>query len=96
MPPPKSLSATLDEARDLSTESKHVLSVMDPAHGDVKTVWNPENEDEVKAARETFDRMKAKGYAAFRVKKDGEKAELMRAFDPEAAAIIMAPGIRGG
>jgi hypothetical protein len=92
----KGLSEVIEEAVATSTPQKHVMSTMHPDHGDVKTVWDPESEEEVRIARKNFDDMKAKGYSAFRVKKSGEKAELMHTFDPEAAAIILAPPIRGG
>jgi hypothetical protein len=64
--------------------------------GDVKTIWDSENEDEVSAARKTFDDMRAKGYAAFKAKRDGSKGELIRKFDPEAESIILAPPLQGG
>jgi len=35
--------------------------------GDTKVIWDPDNKDEVKAAREQFDTLKAKKFLAFRV-----------------------------
>jgi hypothetical protein len=67
-----------------------------PTGGDVKVVWDSENADEVELARVQFDRALAKGMAAFRVTRKGEKGEQIRRFDPEAEAIIMAPALRGG
>jgi hypothetical protein len=65
--------------------------------GDVKTIWNPKNADEVENARKTFNDMKKKGYLAFKVAKDGEKGEQMTEFDPDAAKmILMVPAFQGG
>ena len=64
--------------------------------GDVKHIWQRGNEDEVEAARAMFDSLKAKGFSAFRVDDEGEKAELMRKFDPKAGKMIMVPQIAGG
>lgn len=64
--------------------------------GDTKLIWDGGNQDEVDAARETFKRLKGKGYAAYAVKKDGEKGKVVTEFDPEAEKIIMAPAVVGG
>jgi hypothetical protein len=72
------------------------LAVMDHT-GDMKIIWSSDNEDEVAQARKTFDDMRAKGYAAYRVEgKKGEKGEVIREFDPAAEKIIMAPAMVGG
>lgn len=80
------------------------LTIVDPSHqmavldrtGDKKTVWDASKPEEVEAVREEFDRLTAKGWTAFRVKKDGGKGEKITKFDPEAEAIIMVPRIVGG
>ena len=72
------------------------LSVMDPHEGDLKFTWDPANEAEVQEVKRTFDKMRSKGFYGYRVKKDGTKSEVIREFDPEAAAIIMAPQVAGG
>lgn len=77
-------------------DTEHALRVMDSQAGDIKTTWDPDNDDEVDAAERMFDKMKAKGFAAYRVDKEGDQAGLMHAFDPNARAIIMAPPIAGG
>ena len=61
--------------------------------GDKQLSWNPEDEDEVKAARKKFNEMKLKGYTAYRItgKDDEEDDELISEFDPSAASIVMAP-----
>lgn len=65
--------------------------------GDTKVIWDSENEDEVEAARATFDRLiKEKGFAAFKVDKKGEAAGPMRSFDPDAEKVILVPPLQGG
>ena len=77
-------------------EGMHELAVMDPT-GDTKTIWDPNNEDEVAEAKGTFDRLKAKGFAAFRVTgPKGEQGEILREFDPKAGRMIMIPALAGG
>lgn len=64
--------------------------------GDLKVIWNPDNEDEIDAARDQFDRLIKKGYKAFSVKKDGNQGKEIKTFDEEAGKIIMTPGLVGG
>lgn len=81
------------------------LRVLDKEAGDLKINWDPDNPDEVSAAREQFDKLVGKKitisdrkykYAAYSVKKDGEKNKKIAAFDPEAALIIIAPDVEAG
>lgn len=70
---------------------------MDPQAGDVKKIWDPENEDEVEDARRSFNDLKAKGYAAFEVGITGKKTtRQIREFDPDVGKMILAPVPRGG
>lgn len=71
------------------------MCVMDQT-GDTRTIFDPNNPDEVDVARETFKSLKKKGYIAYSVKKDGEKGEVMTEFDANAGKIILAPPLRGG
>jgi hypothetical protein len=64
--------------------------------GDTKIIWDPENADEVETARQTFDKLRKKGYAAYSVKKNGDKGEVIREFDPNAEKLILAPQMVGG
>jgi hypothetical protein len=64
--------------------------------GDTKTIWDPENEEEVEIARETFDRLTKKGYNAFNVDAKGKKSTRMEKFDPSAGKIILTPPVVGG
>lgn len=74
---------------------KHYLAVMG-REGDMKTMWSKNNPDEVRHARDTFKDLISKGFTAFRVDADGEKAGQMREFDPEAEKVILVPAIAGG
>lgn len=71
------------------------LSVLDRT-GDTKLIWDSAQDDEVEAARRTFNDLKAKGYLAYSVNKKGDKGEVMKKFDPDAERIIMAPALVGG
>jgi hypothetical protein len=73
----------------------HELAVLDHT-GDTKTVWDSDNADDVENARETFDRLRAKGHVIYNVKKDGEKGEVMAKFDKRAEKMIAVPRIVGG
>lgn len=71
------------------------LKIMD-GRGDTRVMWDPSRPDEVKAAKKTFDELRAKRYNAYSVAKKGEKGEMIREFDPEAGKIILAPPMAGG
>lgn len=69
---------------------RNVMSILDMT-GDTKVIWDPKSPVEVEAARQQFNTLKAAGYLAFSVKKDGEKGVRIKEFDPEAEKIIMSP-----
>lgn len=86
----------LDEHFTEVPEGKHALAIIDET-GDTKVIWDPNNEDEVDAAKAQFKALKKKGYLAYAVKgKDGAKGEQIHEFDPEAGRIILAPALQGG
>lgn len=64
--------------------------------GDTKVIWDPDNRDEVDAAKCQFNTLKSKGFTAYSVNKDGEKNKAITEFDPKASKIIMVPKIAGG
>lgn len=63
--------------------------------GDVKLSWNSENDKEIAAAREMFDKRIKEGWTAFR-EKMGIKGDKIRIFDPDAERIVLVPPISGG
>jgi hypothetical protein len=66
--------------------------------GDVKTVWDPNNADEVEEARRQFERLtKEKRFRAYRVTgKTGESGEAMPTFEAAAGRVIFVPPMAGG
>jgi hypothetical protein len=64
--------------------------------GDVKQMWDPTKPDEVAAARQMFNDLKAKGYRAYRTNDKGDQGEAMREFDPHAGRVILVPPMQGG
>lgn len=80
---------------DTNLETHGEFAVMDHT-GDTKIIWSRDNEDEVDNARRSFRDLKAKGYAAFKVDKKGDKADLIHEFDPKVERIIFVPPMVGG
>lgn len=71
--------------------------------GDVRFMWDPNNADEVAAARTTYDEMTrprskgGKGYLAYRAEgKEGHQGTKLTAFDPAAERIILVHPPQGG
>ncbi len=64
--------------------------------GDFKISWNPDNEKEITAAKEVFDKRVNEGWAAFAEKRLGGKGDRIRTFDPDAERIVLVPPIVGG
>ena len=64
--------------------------------GDTKLMWSPDNQDEVNAAKKTFDELRKKRFLAFKVEEGGKQGEQVTTFDPKAGKIIMVPQFAGG
>lgn len=71
------------------------MAVMD-ATGDTKIIWDSDVPDEVESAREQFNKLRKKGFIAYKVKKGGEKGEVITEFDASAEKLILSPPLRGG
>lgn len=71
------------------------LAILDTG-GDTKLIWDAGNLDEVANARSTFDRLREKGFLAYKVIGDGSKGEVLQRFDAAAERIILSPAMRGG
>ena len=54
------------------TDEMAALAVMNQ-EGDTKYVWDPENPDEVQAAKEKFREMKKEGFLIFRIGKEAKR-----------------------
>ena len=87
------MSITIDDTT--TTDEQSALIVLDHT-GDTRLMWDKKAKPEVKAAQELFDKMKAKGYLAYTVNKDGSPGEVINEFDPKAEKIIMSPQLVGG
>ncbi len=73
----------------------HEISVIN-ASGDNKLLWDPQDAAGVQAAKNMYDELTKKGYAAFGVKQNGEKAGQIDHFSKDLARIILVPPMRGG
>lgn len=77
------------------SEPKNEMFILDHT-GDVKVQWNRQNQDEISVARDTFEKLKGKGYAAFKMTASGSQGEQIRTFDPSYEHVILVPPIAGG
>lgn len=78
-----------------TSKSTGVIEAMDLT-GDTKVHWDQDNPGEVEAARASFDVLRRKGYAAYKLNSDGTTGEVIRSFDPSAERIVMRPQMAGG
>jgi len=67
------------------------LSVLDPKKGDIKLIWDSDNEDEVELAEKQFKEALKKKFTAYAAKGKGKKGEKLEKFDPDVERIIMVP-----
>lgn len=72
------------------------LRIMDKDAGDLKVIWDKDNEEEVDAAREQFNKLIKKGFTAYKVDKKGEPGKKISEFDENAEKLILSPRIVGG
>jgi hypothetical protein len=75
---------------------KGVMEIMDVTAGDIKVEWNPDQKDEVDAAKKQFKELQGKGFKAFRIYDGGKKGEELDSFDKYAERILFVPPIVGG
>lgn len=73
-----------------------MMQLMDLSGDKTVIKWNPENEVEVRMARETFDRYVREHFSMFVMDEDEEQGRRLREFDPTVAGIIAVPQLRGG
>lgn len=65
--------------------------------GDTRIMWDKNNRDEVRAAREHFSELRSKHYLAFRAEgSEGRRGTQVDTFDPDAERLIMVPRSVGG
>ena len=63
------------------------ISVPDTT-GDVKVSWDPKNPDDVKNAKDHFDKLKKTGHIFFKLDKDGKKGKKVSSFDESAGELV--------
>jgi hypothetical protein len=82
---------------DLMEMNRNMLSIAG-VDGDTRIMWDPRIPDEVKVAKEAFQKAQKKGMLAYAVDETtGEKTgTVIREFDPEASKIIMTKQLQGG
>lgn len=72
------------------------LNILD-ATGHSKKTWDSHNPIEVEDARKSFNELRAKGFCAYTVNKDGKEGQIITEFDPNSEAVIlMSPAPRAG
>jgi|SRR5688572_8941743 len=65
--------------------------------GDTKVIWDKSKPDEVEAARDLFNKLRAKNYLAFKVTDDkGTQGEQVREFDPKVERMVFTPQMQAG
>ena len=73
------------------------LRILDKKAGDLKVIWDPENQDEVCAAKEQFDSLRKKGYMAWNVGGLGKKGDNeIKEFGPDLEKMIITPPVKKG
>lgn len=63
--------------------------------GHIEMHWDSDNTDEAGEARRTFDRLRAKGYAATRPAEGGGR-ETIHSFEEARGDVVMQPATAGG
>lgn len=88
-------TAEIDMAVFHSKDGRGMLCVIDQT-GDTKIMWDHSRPDEVTNAKETFDRLRKKGYLAYAVNADGKPGVVVTEFDPRLEKLILQPPVIGG
>lgn len=71
------------------------LSILDET-GDTKVEWNPDNKEEVAAAKKSFEDYKDKGFKAYRQYDAGKPGTELKDFDKFAEKVLFVPPLKGG
>lgn len=78
------------------SSDKNTIAILGK-EGDLQTTWNPDNANEVAAAKTVFTQLTRSGHAAFRTDRSGKKTgEQIHEFDPNARTILLIPAMQGG
>lgn len=72
------------------------MEILDPT-GHTEITWDPNDEESVRVARETFNRMTGNGYQAFRPgPAKGQRGNRITTFDPSVERMVLFPQLQGG
>lgn len=64
--------------------------------GHSRRTWDSHDPIQVADAKRSFDDLRAKGFVAHKVSKDGKPAEIIHTFDPQLELMILSPAPVGG
>lgn len=93
------MTTTSEELEEIYVPSGHgLMHKATREDGDVRTMWDKNNPDEVAAARRQFDELVgSKKYVAFLAEgKKGDQGKRLDTFDPDAERIILVKQNVGG
>jgi hypothetical protein len=82
-------------ATDAINRSLGSLSILDGS-GDTRMQWDRNDPAEVAKAEACFNELRDKGYLAYKVDSQGDRGEVLTAFDPAAERIILHSAMIGG
>jgi hypothetical protein len=88
---PPSLTSP-DHACEQYTGSLCVLDLS----GHSRMQWDRKSPQQVAAAKARFDELRARGYLAYKLEKDGGQGEVITQFDPNAERLVMNAPMVGG
>ncbi len=78
----------LDRVRGKKKESVMPSLITPDTTGDVKITWDPTNPDDVKNAKDHFDKLKKSGHIFFKIAADGEKGKKVKEFDENIGELV--------
>jgi hypothetical protein len=93
------MTTTFEELEEIEVPPGHgLMHKATRADGDLRTMWDKNNPDEVAAARRTFDDLVgSKKYNAFLAEgKKGDLGKRLDTFDPDAERIILVKRLVAG
>jgi hypothetical protein len=86
-----------DEIEAVLAAGCGIIHTLHQDHGDIRKIWDPEDDDDVADARRSFEDLTSKGYRIYRAEgKKGDRGELMRKFEPGAGRLIAVKQNVGG
>lgn len=81
---------------DAAVATKGSMDILGP-NGHTEVTWHQGNDEEVAAARATFEAMTSRGYQAFRPgPQKGERGGRITTFDPSVERMLLFPALQGG